>query len=267
MRSRLVAHVDHRFAHVVLRDQLAILRRDAEPEQPRARLRAFARMRTVGRDPSDGNSHLLGSDDAAFVLDVKRDGLSGVAGLRTMTSSSSDAFFSTVRGVIDAIDLDVARQLLAANADREDGKLLCLQAEQGVFERRVRRVGAVGHEHDTGHRQAGQFFACAVSAGPSLVCAPSNVMSSANPGARPSTRTGTAHQELARQRFQQGALGRGELVAHELTARLTVPVRDLHAARIVQQHRDDILLIDCGADDERGTEQTEEDERERGDTQ
>ena len=69
---------------------------------------------------------------------------------------------STVRGVRDAIDLDVARQLLAADADGEDRQLLGLQAEQRVGERRLARVRAVGHQHDAGDRQPGQLFTHAV---------------------------------------------------------------------------------------------------------
>ena len=41
----LVAHVDQRLAHVVLRDDLAFLRRHAELEQPRTRLRRPSRAR------------------------------------------------------------------------------------------------------------------------------------------------------------------------------------------------------------------------------
>jgi len=42
-------------------------------------------------------------------------------------------------------------------------------------------------------------------------------------------------------------------------------VRDLHAAGIVEQHGDDILLIHGGTHDERRTEEAEQDEAKRGD--
>ena len=59
------------------------------------------------------------------------------------------------------------------------------------------------------------------------------------------------------------ALGGAELLLHELAARLPAPVGNLHAARVVQQHRDDVLLRHRGADDQRWTEQAEEHERQR----
>ena len=70
-----VAHVDHGLARVVLGDQLAVLRRDAEAEHARpgvadGEAHASRRRRSIVRQ-----LHLLRADDAAFVLDVERDGL------------------------------------------------------------------------------------------------------------------------------------------------------------------------------------------------
>ena len=62
------------------------------------------------------------------------------------------------------------------------------------------------------------------------------------------------HQELVGQRFLQRAVG-PELGAQELRPRLAVLIGNRHAPRIVQEHGNDILLIDGGTNDERGTEE------------
>ena len=72
-----------------------------------------------------------------------------------------------------------------------------------------------------------------------------------------------ADQEPIRQRLHERALGGAELLLDELAARLPAPVGDLHAARVVQQHRHDVLLRHRRADDERRPEEAEEDERQR----
>ena len=46
-----------------------------------------------------------------------------------------------------------------------------------------------------------------------------------------------------------------------------VPVANLHAPRVVEQHGDDVLLRDGGLDDQRGTEQAEHHQRQRGHAQ
>ena len=77
-----VADVDQRVARVVLRDDLARLRRDPELEHARpglagGRADAHRRGAAVGRQ-----LHLLRADDPPVVLDVDRDCLARIAGLR-----------------------------------------------------------------------------------------------------------------------------------------------------------------------------------------
>ncbi len=123
---------------------------------------AVARTRAVAGLPSAGQLHLLRADDPPLVFDVDRHRPPRVAGLRDDDVDHQRGVLQHALRRADAIDLDVARQLRAADADGEDRQLLRLQAEQGVAERHVARVGAVGHEHDAGHRQPGQFLARAV---------------------------------------------------------------------------------------------------------
>ena len=58
-----------------------------------------------------------------------------------------------------------------------------------------------------------------------------------------------------------------EVAADELAARLALPIRDLHAARVVHQDAEEILLRDRRLEDQRGPEETEQDDGERGEAQ
>ena len=101
-------------------------------------------------------------------------------------------------------------------------------------------------------------------AAPSLVCEPLKVSSLAD-----CTREAADEKRKTRTRkrspsdFSSGAVGGAELVLHELAARLPGHIGNLHAARVVEQHGHDVLLVDGGAHDERRAEEAEEDERQR----
>ena len=104
------------------------------------------------------------------------------------------------------------------------------------------------------------------SAAPILVCEPPNVRSLTE-----FTRAAVEEKRNVRTRkrsdsdFSSGLVLAAELLPEELGARLVVvPVADLHAARVVDEYGDDVLLRDGGLDDQRGPEQTEDDERQRG---
>ena len=148
-----IAHLDQRLANVVLRHDLVRLLRNAELEEARTRV-GDGRPHARGRRTAVGRQlDLLRSDDASLVLHVHRHRPSGVTGLR-------DDDVDHQRGVLEdalrrahTIDLNVARQLGAADAHREDRQLLGLQGEQGVTERNLARVRAVGDQHDTRHRE------------------------------------------------------------------------------------------------------------------
>ena len=77
-----IVDVDQRLALVVLRDELAGPRRDPEPEHARAGIRRREAHAHRRRLAVDRQLHFLRPDDAAFVLDVERHRLAGVAGLR-----------------------------------------------------------------------------------------------------------------------------------------------------------------------------------------
>ena len=103
------------------------------------------------------------------------------------------------------------------------------------------------------------------SAAPSLVCEPLNVSSFA---AAARVAVDENRKILTRKRsdsdFISGPVGIAELLTHELRARLASPVRNLHAARVVHEHGHDVLLRHRGAHHERGPEETEEHQRQRG---
>jgi hypothetical protein len=76
-----------------------------------------------------------------------------------------------------------------------------------------------------------------------------------------------ADEETVGQCLENRRLWRAELLLNELAAAFVAPVLDLHAARIVEQHRDHVLLVDGGPYDEGWPEETEQHQPERGDAQ
>jgi hypothetical protein len=75
-----------------------------------------------------------------------------------------------------------------------------------------------------------------------------------------------ADQESIREPLDHGTVGVRERAADEIRARALL-VGELHAARIVDEDAHDVLLRDGGLHDEHGTEDAEEDDGERGETQ
>ncbi len=101
-----------------------------------------------------------------------------------------------------------------------------------------------------------------------MVCGPLKFISPAEPHARRRGREAEdSDEESIRQGFQQRAVGQTELLLDEGASRLPAPIGNLHAPRIVQEHGHDVLLIDGRPNDQRGTEETEEDEGQRGHAQ
>ena len=181
-------------------------------------------------------------------------------------STSSDAPFRTERGVLTRSTWMSRAQLRAADADGEDGQLFGLEVQERVGERRLARVGAVGDEHDSSDRQPGQLFADAIErrADLRLRAGKGEVLHRID-ASRRGREAERPHQEAFGERLQQRARVGGKFLAQELGARLVVgPVGNLHAPRVVQQYGDDVLLRDGGLDDQRWTEETEDDERQRG---
>jgi hypothetical protein len=160
-----------------------------------------------------------------------------------------------------AVHLDVAGQRLAADAHGKDRELLGLEPQQRLRERRLAGVGAVRHQHDAGDGQTGQLLAHAVEgrAELGLRARERELLRRLHPRGRRREAEDADEKSIA-QRFQQRRRGGAELVLYVLSARLPRHIGDLHAGRIVEQHGDDVLLVDGGAHDERGTEEAEQDE-------
>ena len=143
-------------------DDLAGLRRDLQPEHARAGLRRGESDAHRDRIAVGGQPHRLRSDDPSVVLDVERDGLAGVAGLRQHGVHQQRRALERGPRRRDAAHLDVVRQRLLPDADREHRQRFRLRREQRVGNGRVGRVGAVGDQHQPRDRQAGEFLSRAL---------------------------------------------------------------------------------------------------------
>ena len=88
--------------------------------------------------------------------------LAGVAGLRQHDVDDQRRALEDGARRLDARHLHVVREMLLADADREDRNRSRLQARQRFVDRGVGRVGAVGHHDEPGKRQAGELVARAV---------------------------------------------------------------------------------------------------------
>ena len=140
-----------------------------------------------------------------------------------------------------------------------------LQGEQRVGERRVGRVGAVGHHDETGKRQPGELLAGALERHAQAgLRAGERQLLRIPQAARGGREAEGADDELVREALHHRRLG-PELLAGDGAARLARLVGDLHAARVVDQHADEVLLRDGGANHEDRAEEAEEDQRQRGD--
>ena len=73
-----------------------------------------------------------------------------------------------------------------------------------------------------------------------------------------------AHGEAFGQRLEQAAIVGAEFALHERGARLAVDIRDLHAARIVEQHAEKVLLRHRGPHDQQRPEHADQDDGENG---
>ena len=163
-----VAHVDERLARIVLRDELARLRRHAESEQPRTGIPGRRADANRGGPAVSRQRHFLGTDDVALVFDVHGDRIAGVTGLADDQIDEERRAFQDGPRCADAIDLNVARERLTADADGEDRQLLGLHAEQRFVERLLARVGSVADNHEPGDRKTSQLLPHAVERRPEL---------------------------------------------------------------------------------------------------
>ncbi len=203
---------------------------------------------------------LLSAQDASRVLDVERYGGAAETVLRHDDVHRQVRPFQHLPGRADAADLDVASQRLATDADREHRHLACPQAEQRLLDRRLFRVGAVGHHHEAGQRQARELVFRALQRVSKLrLCAIERQVARGADAIGGRGEAEDAHGVAARKRLHDRAFGR-ERRGDELAARFAVVVGHAHAARVVQQDAEKVLLRHCGAKDENGAEETEEHE-------
>ena len=96
------------------------------------------------------------------------------------------------------------------------------------------------------------------------VCAPENVSSAGDRRAvRRRRKPERPEHEAIGERLEQAVFGRRELLTRERATRLAVPIRDLHTARIVDEHAEEVLLRHRRLDDQHRPEQAEEHEQQR----
>ena len=165
----------------------------------------------------------------------------------------------------DAVDLDVFRQRLLPETDREHGDVGGLHRQQRVRELGIGRVGAVGHEHETGQRQTRQLLPRAIERrADSRLGAGERELSGRRQALRRRREAEAAQHEPARKRLQDVGVGRREVQFGERAARLAVDVGNLHAARVVHEHAEEVLLWDGRLDDEHRPEKARQDEQQGG---
>ena len=178
----------------------------------------------------------------------------------TTTSSTSDAPLQRVARRLDARDLDVARQPLLAHADGKHRHRLRLEPGDRLVDRAVRVVRAVGHQHQAGDRQAAQFVARAIErlAQPRARALELQVGRS-TAAARPTTRTGRcAALKRLPSAVSSGASARPNCSTMNVAARLAVLIGHLHAARVVEQDADEVLLRHRDLEEQHRPEEAEE---------
>ncbi len=106
------------------------------------------------------------------------------------------------------------------------------------------------------------------SASPSFVDVPSYLSSAARP--EPAGRRGEAEEpedEPLLQRLQQRRVDAAQLALHEPAARLAVAVGDEHAARVVDEDAEEILLRNGRLEDQRRPDQAEQQRRDQREPQ
>ena len=258
-----IGNVDQGLAHVVLGHELTGTGRDSETEHPWTGIRRRESHPHRCRLAVLRQLHLLGADDAAFVLDVKRDGLAGVPGLRHDCVDHERRAKERGPRRRYAVHLHVAREPVPAHTHGEHRHCRCLQPEQRVAQRRVGGVRAVAHKDHPGQRQPRELLARTVE-------------SRAKAGLHPAERQLVGRLEAPRrggeperpknESFRQGLDQRrvlAERLLDERTARLGAPVGNLHASRVVDEDGEEVLLRNGCLDHEDRAEQAEQHEGER----
>ena len=187
----------------------------------------------------------LGPDDAALVLDLDGHRPAGVAPVGHHDVGDERAAAQHAARGLHAPELDVALVRLAAEADREDRHPGRLNRQQRLVELPAGVVCAVGHDHEAGQRHVRQLV---VGAGERLSeVRPRAVEIELVDHVQPIRLGREAEETQGEPLVERGAqigLRRRKLILHELQPGRLVPVGDAHAAGIVDQHPQEVLLRD-----------------------
>ena len=141
---------------------------------------------------------------------------------------------------------------VAADADGEHRHRCGLQPEQRFGQRCVGRVGAVADEHHAGQRQAGQLLARAVERGaePRLRAGERQVVGRCRAAPPADEKRNVRRTKRSDSALTSAASLPPNVCLTNAPRGWRSPVGDLHAARIVDQHREKILLRHRRLDDE-----------------
>ena len=255
-----VLNIEQHFANVVLRDLLALLIRDPEPDRSRARL--------VGREVHFhsrwfavvGQWHFLRTENAPGILDVERHCCPAESVLR------DDDIHREIRALqhfpwrADAADLNVASQGLFPDADGEYGNLARAEPQQRFLNRSFLRVGAVGHHDQPGERQSGELVFRPLEGFAELgLRSIERQVAGRGDSIGGGSETEDPDSVAAGECLHQRAVG-SERGGYELASRLSVVVGHAHAARIVQENPEKVLLRDGRPQNQDGSKEAEEHE-------
>ncbi len=178
----------------------------------------------------------------------------------TMTSTERFVPFRTLRGVLTRLIWMSRPSVSRPTPTVKTGTWLARRPEQRFLDRGLLGVGAVGHHHEAGERQAREFVLRPLKrfAELGLRAVERQVAGGADAiGVRREAED--THGVAARQRLHHRAVGR-EGRADELAPRLAVVIGDAHAARVVQQDAEEVLLRHGCPKNQDRPEQAEEDE-------
>ena len=234
---------DQRVPLVVLGDHFVRARGHAETEQTRTGVRCREPDSYGGRLAVGGECDLLVGDDPALVFHLDAHGLARIAVLRQQDVDDQCGTLQDRPRRIHSAELNVTAVVLTAQADCEHRNTGCLKRNQRIGQLDTGVVCAVRDHHHSRERHPSQFLVCA---GECLSQVGSRAVERQVVDGRNAVgRRGEAEQsqrEAIRQRSEQRALFAAELLGHEVGAGLPVAVGDLHAARVVDQDTEEVLL-------------------------
>ncbi len=258
---------DQRVALVVLRHLFAVEHRDPEVQHARPGVRQREADPHGGRLPVRRQRDVLRRELLAFVLHDERHDAARIAGLADHEVHDEGGALQHRHRRIDATQLDIVRERVAAEPDREHRQAGRSQGTECLGHARARRVGAVAQQHDARDRESRQFLG-----GPRERLG--DVRTRARVGAALRARDAFGGGREAEVPKGEAARERGaepprvaEGVTDERGARRRLVVRDRHAARVVHEHGEEVALRLDGAEHQHRPEQADENDADRGKAQ